>query len=380
MKSVAVIIASRKTPTYAGGLANYQRCLARELNKSLQQPVTFCTLEEDPAEGRAIQPMPEGSFLINEKVQEPHKIWMSMAARPWLHALLQKWIEVAYRPALREIEDSGAKVIHYVGTGWDFVGFAMHDLARRTGAKFTIWPAVHPGQWGDDEIDIRLYRLADAVFCQSDSEKNHIVKAGVEEGKIVRCGLPPMCRADGEGQRLRERLGVGNRPVVLFLGHREKGKGYAATLQAWPRIVAECPDAVLLLAGPGSMGDTTVLAGEAIRDLGIPEEDEKADALAACDVFCLPSAHESFGIVYTEAWSYGKPVVCGPAPASRELVRQNETGLWAEQTAESIAEKVLCLVKDAGLRKRLGEAGRQYQQTHLTWEAIVAIHKKGFGL
>ena len=90
---------------------------------------------------------------------------------------------------------SGTGQLHFVGTGWDFMGLAAARLARKKGMGFTIWPAVHPGAWGDDQIDVRLYRQADAVFCQSEYERNHLatrrrkfysVKVAIRFGMVQR--------------------------------------------------------------------------------------------------------------------------------------------------------------------------------------------------
>lgn len=277
---------------------------------------------------------------------------------------------------------AGVGAMHFVGTGWDFLGFPVKAAASSIGAKFTILPAVHPLSWGDDAIDIRLYRKADRVFCLSDYEKCHLAKRGVPEEKLIRCGLPPMCRNDGDGRRFRIGIEIAERPAVLFIGRRDKGKGYPALLDAWTLVVKQVPDAVLVLAGPGDSDPVRLAAipSDSVRDLGIADELEKANALAATDVFCLPSAHESFGIVYLEAWFYGKPVICGTAPASRELVREGETGLWSDGSPASIAAGIVALLGNGALRNRLGEAGRTLQQSEYTRDSALATHVASFGM
>lgn len=220
------------------------------------------------------------------------------------------------------------------------------------------------------------------MFCQSRHESRHLAALGLPEPQTAISGLPPMCREDGDGQSLRARLGIGDRPAVLFLGRRDEGKGYPALLTAWPEVVRKHPGAVLLLAGPAEPGEnaTPDLPADSFRDLGVPDEIEKAGAYAACDVFCLPSAHESFGIVFVEAWSYGKPVICGTAPATREWVRDGVNGRWATLDASVLSARILELLADSGLRQRLGSAGREFQQSTLTWESVVNIHLKAFGL
>jgi glycosyltransferase involved in cell wall biosynthesis len=262
-----------------------------------------------------------------------------------------------------------------VGTGWDFFGFAMADFARRKRIPFSIWPAVHPHQWGDDKIDLRLYKQADRVFCQSAGEVEHLTALGLERTKTIRCGLPPLCLPAGDGARLRHQLGIGTRPAVLFLGRRSRDKGYGILLQAWKSVLTTFPDAVLILAGPWADGERIENPDDSIRDLGTPDEETKADALAACDLFALPSAYESFGIVYVEAWSYGKPVICGMAPASRELIENGVTGLWVEQTPEAVSQAIIRLLGDSALRSSLGAEGRNLQLEKFTWDATAAAHE-----
>jgi len=349
-----VSIGSLNGSDYVGGLAAYQRFLRSGLMDS-------------GIEVRMVGTEAKGA----KRWQRLVPLMRRLASRPRWHFILEVIVRVATPPGIRA--KPLGRFCHYVGTGWDFVGFALLQTARRQGAGFSVWPAVHPGQWGDDHIDLLLYNQADVVFCQSDHEADHLVARGLDRAKVVRCGLPPMCRPDGNGVRLREKLRIQDRPAVLFVGRRDQGKGYPALLAAWRLVHQACPEAVLLLIGPKSGGGPENLS-ESILDLGTADEITKADALAACDIFCLPSAHESFGIVYVEAWSYEKPVICGPAPASRELVANEVTGLWAEQSAESIAAQLLRLLNDRRLARQFGAAGLQLQREHYTAGRMLQAH------
>lgn len=105
------------------------------------------------------------------------------------------------------------------------------------------------------------------------------------------------------------------------------------------------------------------------------DEQTKADALAACDIFCMPSDSESIGIVYVEAWPYGKVVIGGPAPAACELIQDGVGGLYIAQTEDAIAEAVVRLRDDGDLRRRLREAGRQKQRERFTWDAVLVARE-----
>lgn len=371
---VDILVSSRMAPTIPGGLAQYQRALFEEIHSRTELTALLCAASE--ADLPAMADAPE---VLLSTIDEPRRAWMTMASRPLLHGLLERWINTAYSAHLAMLAERNPQAVHFVGTGWDFFGFAMHKLARRRGVRFSVWPAVHPGQWGDDTIDLRLYKLADTVFCQSRFEASHLCSLGLPQSKTVVTGLPPMCLSNGNAAPFRQKHALEEKVCVLFLGRRDPAKGYNALIEAWPKVVEAIPKAVLLLGGPGESGSLDLPTGS-FRNLGVLDEQEKADALAACDVFCLPSLHESFGIVYSEAWSYAKPVVCGPAPAPREWVEDGITGLWSDGLPEGIANALITLLSDANLREKLGAAGQALQRARLSWESVLPLHLERFGL
>lgn len=379
-KKKAVIV-SGIAPSYVGGLGAYQRFLARALQEHFGIEGVFLAVKpEHPTLEKSDEPVPwpVETLEVGPVWTKAQRVLSSMASRPLLHPLLEQLAGWLVPTASFKRVDRMGDWIHFVGTGWDFFSFSLLHWARRQGKKFTIWPAVHPRSWGDDIIDVRLYAGADAIFCQSKHEKTHLGALGVPHEKLVWCGLPPMCRMDGDGQRFRARYKIPpETPTVLFLGRRDEGKGYPALLRAWPMVLEAFPSAVLLLAGPGG-SDYEKLKGaipaESLRDLGVPDELGKADALAACAIFCLPSAHEAFGIAYVEAWAYGKPVICGLAAACRELIQDGVTGIWADQEPASLAKKILSLLEQPDFRERLGRDGRARQQRDFTTESVARVH------
>jgi glycosyltransferase involved in cell wall biosynthesis len=108
--------------------------------------------------------------------------------------------------------------------------------------------------------------------------------------------------------------------------------------------------------------DTLGLAPESLQ--------EKTDAYAACDVFCLPSTQESFGGVFTEAWSLGKPVIGCDIPAVRTVIDDGENGLLTRRRPAEIAERIVYLLERPDLRRRMGEHGRAKVQARYTWQRL----------
>jgi len=122
------------------------------------------------------------------------------------------------------------------------------------------------------------------------------------------------------------------------------------------RIVGGGPEQPRLRALSRELG-----LGDVVRWLGDVSQADLAREYQACDVFCLPSVQEGFGIVFLEAMAARKPVIAARAAAVPEVVRD---GLLAEPGSdESLAGALRRLQADRELRLALGEAGgREVEQ------------------
>jgi glycosyltransferase involved in cell wall biosynthesis len=163
----------------------------------------------------------------------------------------------------------------------------------------------------------------------------------------------------------RTRYEIGERPMILFVGRKEASKQYHLAIEAVEKLSR---DAVLVMVGRNA--DGKAVASDRVRYLGRLSDADLASAYEACDLFVLPSAYESFGMVFLDAWLRGKPVIgnssCG---ASVSLIDHGVDGLLCRD-ADTIAEAVETLLADVQLRKRLGAAGRAKTLASYTWDRV----------
>ena len=265
----------------------------------------------------------------------------------------------------------GAALVHNTRIGREPMTCASLQLARHHDIPFVLTPVHHPRWKGwRYRVYLDLYRSADALLALTHAEKDLLAGLGVDERRIYVVGMGPVLadRADPEG--FRRKHGISG-PAVLFLGQHYPYKGYRQVLEATDSVWERVPDACFLFVGPSVGRSEAMIASYAdprIRRLGVLSLQEKTDALAMCQVLCVPSIQESFGGVYVEAWSFGKPVIGCPIPAVSEVVTHGRDGLLVRQEAGPISEALCDILLNPSRASEMGNAGREKVVARFNWE------------
>jgi glycosyltransferase involved in cell wall biosynthesis len=159
-------------------------------------------------------------------------------------------------------------------------------------------------------------------------------------------------------------------PLVGAVGRLEHQKGFDTLIRALP----ELDDATLVLVGDGN--ERATLEGLS-RSLGVAERvvwagwsDDARSYLSTFDVFALPSRFEGFPLAVLEALLARSAVVAADVGSVAEVVLDGETGfLVPPEDPVALARAIRHFLSDGGLRRRLGEQGRQ-----LVLERFTAAH------
>jgi glycosyltransferase involved in cell wall biosynthesis len=104
-----------------------------------------------------------------------------------------------------------------------------------------------------------------------------------------------------------------------------------------------------------------------VRVLGRLPDPDLAVVLARATALVMPSRAEGFGLPVLEAMAHGTPVVTSDVPALREVAGDAALAVPAGDAA-ALATALARLAGDAGLRQRLGAAGRRRASAQ-TWDA-----------
>ncbi|HUP22825.1 MAG TPA: glycosyltransferase family 4 protein [Thermoanaerobaculia bacterium] len=254
--------------------------------------------------------------------------------------------------------------------------------ARRAGVPCVLLGALHvEDEWNyGREMIFSAIRRADAYLALTEFERRHVIARGAAAERVwVVGGGVELPGARSEEATARLPLAPGDGPVVTMLAKHVGRKRFDVLIRAMELVWKEASEARLVVAGASTSYTQeieTMLAelgnrrGQAhlLCDL---EETEKNALLAASDVLVLPSAVDSFGLVFLEAWAHGKPVVGIAADAIASVIDDGENGLLvAYEDPDELARAILRLLDDPGLRRRMGEHGRAKVERSYTWELV----------
>lgn len=255
------------------------------------------------------------------------------------------------------------------------------QVARQSGAVFALTPASAVGVWPDPVAARAACQAADVLFALTSAEAGELIEAGASPDRIR--FIPQACELVGrpEPARFRRMHGLTG-PVVLYVGRRVAFKGYLVLLESMARVWDRLPEVTFLFIGPNSeAGAAEAFRAHADRrlvDLGVVDGQTKHDALAACDVLCLPTSTDVFPLVFAEAWTLGKSVVSGDFPGSDLVVRQGVDGLIVKPRPEELADALTRLLADGQARQAMGRAGRLRAENEFGWDKIANAYQDGY--
>ena len=164
--------------------------------------------------------------------------------------------------------------------------------------------------------------------------------------------------------------------MVLFSGRLVLQKGPDLLVEAIPHILKFYPNAKFVFAGDGEMRAAiesrihTLGVAHATRFLGFQCNGSLTNLYKACDVVCVPSRNEPFGIVLLEAWSAGKPVVSTRNGGPNEFVWHEVNGLKVYATPDSIAWGLGTLFTNFEWARWMGRNGRVAAESAFSWDAV----------
>ncbi len=265
-------------------------------------------------------------------------------------------------------------IVHASRIGREFLVRAALDFAHRRDVPFVLTPNHHARWKGFLYREYcRVYREADAVIALTPFEKRILATdCGVREERIHVLGVGPLLSETFSEESFRSAHGVKGR-FVLFLGQQLPYKGIGSILRSAPRVWKDHPDVFFVFVGPRTPYSRALfrtVKDPRIVDVGPVDLEMKTAALSSCELLCVPSTQESFGGVFLEAWSLGKPVIGGRIGAVASVIEDGEDGLLSSQEPGELARLISSLLSAPEECRAMGAMGRRKTREKYSWEAI----------
>jgi glycosyltransferase involved in cell wall biosynthesis len=269
-------------------------------------------------------------------------------------------------------------------------------LARRRGIPYVLVPhgSLDPylyarsttGRLAFKRIYERLFvipglRKADALQYTAEEER--------ERTKFLDLQVPSFVIPNGLGWEpyrdlpprgaMRERWGLGDQPIVLFLGRIHVKKGFDLLIPAFDEVRKRIPDAQLVIVGPENDDhgkDVRKWVTErgldaAVHFVGPVVGPDVVQAYVDADVFALPSYTENFGMTVVEAMACALPVVISDQVNIHHEISAAAAGLVTQCDVGEVADAMYALLTDPERRHTMGDMGRRLVQERYSWPAIV---------
>jgi glycosyltransferase involved in cell wall biosynthesis len=230
----------------------------------------------------------------------------------------------------------------------------------------------------------RLLREADLILPTSKWLKEHLARQGIAETKMMPCpsGVDIQAFWDKDGKGLREKYGLDNLKVIIYVGTLGKGRHLEVLIRAFSEVRGKKANVKLLVIGEGSDEDNLK---ELAKELGIESDviftgqvpqAEVPNFIAASDIGVSPVPPLSFyklssPIKIFEYIATGKPVVANEEiPEHKEVLEESGGGILVPFTPEAFASVIIQLLDNREQAADMGRRGREWVVKNRTSEIL----------
>lgn len=329
-------------------------------------------------------------YRLNSNVFPYDKVHSFFPSESLKQSIEGNWCQITALSPTREnlVKNGGYSLIHaHFGTG------SIYALSVADSANLPLVVTFHgydvpvlktyrrffPAFWRYWLMSRRMFRRVDLFLAASDELKEMLIELGAPAEKVLTWRLGVEIPVINE---IPERKG--NR--IIMVGRFVEKKGFEYAIEAFAKVINNGTDAVLEIIGDGPRKESYI---SMIKRLGIEKNvifhgvkrhSEVLDMILNSDILVAPSVvscngdRESGILVVKEAGARSVPSIGTIHGGIPEIIDHGETGfLVKEKDIDDMADKMTVLLKDAGLRSRMGRAARKKMESEYSLPDRIAV-------
>ncbi len=215
------------------------------------------------------------------------------------------------------------------------------------------------------------FRIPDAFAMMTPEEIDLIRRRFRFDPPGEVCGIGvEVDAAEADPSRFRAAYGLGDKQYLLYVGRIDEGKGALALVEYFIAYKDRHPESDLMLV---IVGDDLIQIPERedIVVTGFVEYQARDDAISGAFALAQPSFFESFSMILTEAFAFGRPaLVEGKCEVLRGHAMRSRAAIPYDGFAEFECALEL-LVADPALADAMGAAGKAYVEREYDWNTVL---------
>jgi len=213
------------------------------------------------------------------------------------------------------------------------------------------------------QLQLEYMKTCSGVFTMGNWLAERLVKEeGIPADRVFHVGAGSNMHLEmiDESKKEHRRL--------LFVGRDFERKGLHVVYDAFKILREHMPNAELYVAGPKKNPISNPIGG--YYYVGDAPYNEVAKLYNLCDVFCMPSYFEAYGLVFVEALTFGLPCIGRNAWEMPYFIEDGKTGaLIDDDNPEVLAEKMYTILNDHSYQKNVQQRREQYIRDY-SWDAV----------
>lgn len=269
-----------------------------------------------------------------------------MYDRKHCHTYIYQDLSVSY---VKYLHDTNPEIFRLSGFSCDGIEKALAVREKRQNDYYRTCSGIFTmGRWIREDLVGR---------CGVPGEKVHHVGGGIN----LDPGL--VCHGAPSGRR------------ILFVGRDFRRKGGYLVYDAFRILRARKPDVELYVAGPEL--DPVAEPVEGYHFMGPCDYRTVSGLFNMCDIFCMPSFFEAYGLVFIEALAYGLPCIGRNAYEMPYLIEDGETGyllpenIGQDGAAAELADMMESLLADRRMANNVRER-RDWYLKEYSWDTVAS--------